>query len=216
MLKLLGAYGSPFVRKVKIVLDEKGLKYDHEQVVPFPPSAEYRKVSPLGKIPAFMDGDQALADSSIICAYLERTHPAPALYPANPYEYGRALWFEEYGDGGLAPIVGGKMFFNRIIGPRIMKKPFDEALYRQAVERDLPPMLDYLESEVSGDYLVGGVFTIGDIGIATQFVNYRLAGGALDRSRWPRLAAYVERIHARPTFQAAIAIEEKIFGGARG
>ena len=216
MLKLLGAYGSPFVRKVKIVLDEKGLKYDHEQVVPFPPSAEYRKVSPLGKIPAFMDGDQALADSSIICAYLERTHPAPALYPADPYEYARALWFEEYGDGGLAPIVGGKMFFNRVIGPRIMKKPFDEALYRQAVERDLPPMLDYLESEVSGDYLVGGVFTIGDIGIATQFVNYRLAGGALDRSRWPRLAAYVERIHARPTFQAAIAIEEKIFGGARG
>lgn len=216
MLKLLGAYGSPFVRKVKVVLDEKGLKYDHEQVVPFPPSAEYRKVSPLGKIPAFIDGDQALADSSIICAYLERTHPAPALYPADPYEYARALWFEEYGDGGLAPIAGSKMFFNRIIGPRIMKKPFDEALYQQAVEQDLPPMLDYLESEVSGDYLVGGVFTIGDIGIATQFVNYRLAGGALDRSRWPRLAAYVERIHARPTFQAAIAIEEKIFGGARG
>lgn len=216
MLKLLGAHGSPFVRKVKVVLDEKGLKYEHEQVVPFPPTAEYRKVSPLGKIPALIDGDRALADSSVICAYLERTHPAPALYPADPYAYARALWFEEYGDSGLAPIVGGKMFFNRIIGPRIMKKPFDEALYQQAVERDLPPMFDYLESEIAGDHLVGGAFTIADIGIATQFVNYRLAGGALAPARWPKLAAYIDKTHARPTFKAAIAIEEKIFGGARG
>ncbi|MBE3604499.1 glutathione S-transferase family protein [bacterium] len=215
MLKLLGAYGSPFVRKVKVVLDEKGLKYEHEQVVPFPATPEFRKVSPLGKIPAFVDGDKALADSSIICAYLEKTHPSPALYPSDPYEYARALWFEEYGDSGLAPIIGGKMFFNRIIGPRIMKKPFDDALYQQAVEKDLPPMFDYLENQIAGDYLAGGMFSIADLAIATQFVNYRFAGGALDASRWPKLTAYLERTHARPKFAAAIAIEEKIFGGRR-
>jgi len=81
MPTLYGAFGSPFVRKAIVALTEKGIGYDHEQVIPFLPNPEYRKISPLGKIPAFRDGDRTLADSSVIIAYLERTHPEPALYP---------------------------------------------------------------------------------------------------------------------------------------
>ena len=91
MPTLYGALGSPFVRKAIVALTEKGIVYDHEQVVPFGPNPEYRKISPLGKIPAFRDGDRTLADSSVIIAYLERTHPEPPLYPQDAYEYARAL-----------------------------------------------------------------------------------------------------------------------------
>jgi glutathione S-transferase len=211
MLKLFGANVSPFVRKVKVVLAEKNLPFEQEQTSPFPPSAEYRKISPLGRIPAFQDGDKTLADSSIISAYLERTHPQPALYPADPYDNARALWFEEYGDGGLAPIIGGKMFFNKVVGPLLMKLPFDEALFRKAEQEDLPPMFSYLEGELKGDFLVGNSLTIGDISIGSQFVNLLLTGVTPDAAKYPKLSAYLGRIHSRPSFKPLIEGDKKMF-----
>jgi len=77
MAKLYGVALSPFVRKVRVALAEKGVAYEHDPVIPVNVSAEYRKKSPLGKIPAFEDGDKTLADSSVICAYLDRVHPSP-------------------------------------------------------------------------------------------------------------------------------------------
>lgn len=212
MLKLFGANPSPFVRKVKVVLAEKNLPFEQEQTMPFPPSAEFRKISPLGRIPAFQDGDKTMADSSIISAYLERIHPQPALYPSDPYDYARALWFEEYGDGGLAPIIGAKMFFNKIVGPALMKLQFDEALFRKTEQEELPPMLTYLEGELKGDFLVGNSLTIGDISIGSQFVNLLLAGVSPDAAKWPKLAAYLGRIHSRPSFKPLIEGDKKMFG----
>ncbi len=213
MPTLYGALGSPFVRKAIVALTEKGIAYDHDPVVPFGPNPEYRKISPLGKIPAFRDGDRTMADSSVILAYLERTHPEPALYPSDAYDYARALWFEEYGDGGLAPVLGGKIFFARIIGPRFMNQPTDEAAVQKALNEEVPPLFDYLEKELEGkDYLVANRFTVADIGVATIFVNFQFAGCTVDAKRWPKLAAYVERIHNRPSFKAVIEKEKAAFG----
>ncbi len=212
MPTLYGALGSPFVRKAIVVLSEKGIKYDHEQVIPFGPNPEYRKIHPLGKIPAFRDGDRILPDSSVIAAYLERTHPEPQLYPSDPYEYARALWFEEFGDGGLSPVTGSKIFFPRVIAPRFMNQPADEAAIKKTLDEEVPPLFDYLEQEI-GDkqFLVGNRFSIADIGIATQFVNFKLAGCSVDAKRWPKLAAYIERIHSRPSFKAVIEKEFAVF-----
>ena len=206
---------SPFVRKVRVALAEKGIAYDLDPVLPVNVSAEYRKKSPLGKVPAFQDGDKTLADSSVICAYLEKVHPNPPLYPSDPYPYARALWFEEYGDGGLVPIVGGKVFFQRVVGPRFFKQPTDEAVVKKAIEEELPPMFDYLEGELSSGAktIVGDKLTIGDIGLASPFVNFFHAGGAVDPKRWPKLAAYLAAIHERPSFRSLIAEEKKMFAG---
>jgi glutathione S-transferase len=211
MMKLYGANPSPFVRKVKVFLAEKNLPFEQEQTSPFPPSAEFRKLSPLGRIPAFSDDGKVLADSSIICAYLERIHPQPALYPADAYDYARALWFEEYADGGLAPIIGSKMFFNKVVGPLLMKTNFDEQLFRKAEQEELPPMFSYLEGELKGDYLVGNSLTIGDLGIGSQFVNLLLSGVTPDAGKWPKLAAYLNRIHSRPSFKSLIDGDKKMF-----
>src|SRR5260370_17865933 len=212
MPTLYGALGSPFVRKAIVALTEKGIAYEHDQVIPFGTNPEYRKISPLGKIPAFRDGDRTLADSSVIIAYLERTHPEPPLYPQDAYEYARSLWFEEYGDGGLAPILGGKVFFARIIGPRFFNQPTDETAVKKVLDEEIPPLFDYLEKEI-GDkkFLVGNRFTIADIGIATVFVNFQLAGCSVDAKRCPRLAPYVENIHNRPSFKSVIDKEKALF-----
>jgi glutathione S-transferase len=212
MPTVYGVFGSPFVRKVLVFLAEKGVSFDHEQVNPFQPPADYRKLSPLGKIPAFRDGDRVLADSSVICAYLERVKPTPALYPSDAYDYARALWFEEYGDGGLSPIFGPKIFMQKVIGPLIFKHKPDMAAIEKVVKEELPPMFDYLEGEI-GDkqFLVANQFSIADIGVATQFVNLALAGYGIDAKRWPKLNTFLARIHGRPSFSAVIDKEKKAF-----
>jgi glutathione S-transferase len=215
MPTVYGANASPFVRKVRVFLAEKGIPYDLEPVLPFGAGPEFKKMSPLGKIPAFRDGDRTLADSSVICAYVERRHPTPALYPNDPYEHARALWFEEYGDGGLVSVIGAKIFFQKVVGPRFFNRPADEAMVKKAVEEELPPMFDYLEGELAtNEFLVGPTLTIGDIGVCTHFVNLRHVGMRVDAARWPKLAAYVDRVHARPSFKTLIEEEAAQFGAA--
>ena len=215
MPTVYGVLGSPFVRKVLVALAEKGIAYDREDVMPVNVSAEYRKISPLGKIPAFRDGDRTLADSSVIIAYLDKIKPEPPLYPADAYDYARALWFEEYADGGMIQVVGPKIFFQKIVGPRFFNQPTDEAIVSKAVNEELPPMFDYLEGEIGNrEWLVGSRFSIADIGVATHFVNLQLVGITPNAKRWPKLAAYVARAHARPSFKNVIDQEKKIFGVA--
>ncbi len=215
MRTVYGAHGSPFVRKVCVMLAEKGLTYEQEPVIPLNVSAEFKKLSPLGKIPAYRDGEATLSDSSIICAYLERKHPEPPLYPAEPFEYARALWFEEYGDTALATILSGRLFFQKVMSPRFFNRAADEAACQKVVAEELPPLFDYLESQLAaGDAIVGKRFSIGDIGIATQFVNFRHAGYTVDAKRWPKLAGYVAGVHARPSFKRLIEAETAFFGTA--
>jgi glutathione S-transferase len=204
MPTLYGAGLSPFVRKVRVVLAEKGVAYDHDPVIPFNVSPEYKAISPLGKIPAWKDENGPLADSSVICAYLEKRHPSPALYPSDPYQYARALWFEEYADGGIVAVSGAKIFFPRVVAPRFFNQPADEAAVQKAIDEDLPPLLSYLESQLTGDWLVGSSFSIADVGVGSQFVNLRLAGVSVDAQKFPKLARYVARVHERPSFTALI------------
>jgi glutathione S-transferase len=207
-----GAYGSPYVRKVLVFHAEKKIPYQMEPTIPISVGPEYRKIHPMGKIPALRDGDLILPDSSVICAYLEKKQPMPALYPSDPYEYGRALWFEEYGDTALMQVIGGKIFFPKILAPLFLQKPVDEEAIQKAVREDLPPLHDYLESQLrEGKPLVGEAFSIADIGIASPFVNLKLAGFGVDAQRWPKLASYVERIHSRPSFQEILEKERHTF-----
>jgi len=215
MPTVYGISASPFVRKVRVVLAEKRVAYELEPIVPLNVPPEYRRISPLGKVPAFRDGERTLADSSVICAYLERTHPEPPLYPSDPYAHARALWFEEYGDTALAETLTGAIFFQRIVAPRFLGRATDEAVVDAATKNRVPPLFDYLESQLGGgDFLAGTGFSIGDIAVATHFVNARYAGFRVDARRWPELARYVGRILARASFRTLIEEEESMLGQA--
>ena len=84
-LKLIGAGLSAFVRKVRVALIEKGLEYEHDPMLPLGVSDDYKRLHPQGKVPLMTDGDRVIPDSSAICAYLEKLHPLPALYPSDAY-----------------------------------------------------------------------------------------------------------------------------------
>jgi len=216
-LVVLGGSVSPFVRKVRVVLAEKGLDYEHEQVNPFAGPPGWREISPLGKIPAFKDGDRSLCDSSVICAYLEKRFPTPALYPTDPYDYARALWFEEFMDGGVVPVVGPKVFFPLVLQPIFSggQAPSAEveALAKKTFEEDAAPLFAYLEKELGDrDYFVGNQLTIADIAVASIMVNPWLAGFAPERKRFPKLRAFLDRMWSRPSFKKLIDADVPVFG----
>ncbi len=206
-----GANGSPFVRKVRVLLEEKSLPYEQDPLVPFGVSDEYKQKSPLGKIPCLEDGDYVLPDSSCIAQYLDRAYPETPLYPAEAKAFGRALWLEEYGDTKLVEICA-KPFFERIIKKMMMQQEPDEAGIRQSMEEDAPPVFDYLEGQLGdAEFFIDGRFSIADIAIASPFRNLILAGESLDAGRWPKLAAFLDRVLSRPSFKATTADEEAFF-----
>ena len=202
---------SPFVRKVRVAMAEKGLEYDLEPVMPIGVSDEFKQLSPLGKIPVYQDGDYVLPDSSCIIAYLERRHPDPPLYPADDQDFGRALFLEEFADTRVVDVLT-TVFFQRVVRSKLMKQEPDEALVAHALKELVPPMFDFLETTVGGaEAIVGGQFSIADIGIASPFVNFSLSGESVDATRWPKLAAYLECILARPSFKSLIEEEMAAF-----
>jgi glutathione S-transferase len=212
MAIVFGVNASPFVRKVRVTLAEKNVPYELKSVFPGDKDPAFRKMSPLGKIPAFTDGERTLSDSSVICAYLERVHPTPALYPTDPYDYARALWFEEYGDSALVQATGPKVFFEKIVAPMFFKRPTNQEVVDKAVQEEVPPICEYLEGQLTGDFFVGNRFSIADIGIASPFANYQHAGCRVDAGRFPKLAAFVKRILGRPSFAACLEDERKLLG----
>src|SRR5258705_7784505 len=97
-MKLYGANQSPFFRKARVVLEEKGLSYETGSLIPVPKTPALLALHPMGKIPILRDGEGVVPDSSVICPYLEKKHPSPALYPEAPAELAKVLFLEEYAD----------------------------------------------------------------------------------------------------------------------
>jgi glutathione S-transferase len=165
-------------------------------------------------MPALKDGDFELADSSAIIHYLEAKFPEPALIPAEPRARGRTIWFEEFSDTILFG-CGAKAFFNRIVSPYFLKRPGNEEVAEAAIRDELPPIMNYLEKVVPGDtgYLVGDGITLADIAVAGPFANFQHLDVSIDD--YPRTAAYVRRILARPSFANWIAREAAILAKVR-
>jgi glutathione S-transferase len=210
---LHGAILSPYVRKVRVSLAEKGIEYDSVPVMPFGVSDEFKAISPLGKIPCYQEGDFTLPDSTCILAYLEAKGQGPALVPKDPQQFGRTLWYEEYADTKVAS-VATVPFFQRFVRAAMLKQPVDEEAIRKAIEEDAPPAFDYLEKELDGrEYLAGGAFSVADIAIASFFVNMEHGGEKVDAARWPKLTDYLARIQGRPSYKAIIEEEKAMIAG---
>ncbi len=209
--EIFGATLSPFTRKALVVLEEKGLPYSLTFMPPGGDGSEgYEAISPLGKIPAMRFGDRALCDSAIICSFLEREHPEPALYPTDAYDYACALWYEEYADSALMEAVS-PVFYERVVVQRIMKQEPNLKLVEKVLTQRQPAVFDHLDRCLEGrEYLVGDRFSIADIAVATMFPGLDYAGEELDAERWPNLSRFIAAALARPSFQELLEQDQAI------
>ena len=201
---LYGASLSPFVRKVRAVLAVKGIDYELVNVMPGAMDPAFLAKSPLSKIPVWEEGDWALPDSSVICAYLERRVPSPSLYPAEARAFATSLFWEEYADTRLVE-SGAPVFFQRIVRERVFKEPADEEIVRRCLEDVLPPVLDQMEALFIGrDCADPAELTIGNLAVWSPFVNLDHAGFELDESSWPGLSAFIRTLGAHPALSQLV------------
>lgn len=211
MIKIHGVYGSPFVRKVLVLLDIKQVPYELVPQMPFARDENYQKLNPLGKIPTLVDGDLTLGDSKVICRYLEAAYPDTPLYPADLKDRARADWYEDLTTGAVAELAAG-IFFQRFMRPFAFKQEADEELVAKIIDKQLPPLLNYLESLVPEDGFVFGEFSMADMSIASPFYNAGYAGYEVDPDRWPKLSALIKRVKDIPQVKAILDKEAKTLG----
>ncbi|MEI7950600.1 MAG: glutathione S-transferase family protein [Gammaproteobacteria bacterium] len=210
---LFGSSISPFVRKVLMFAAEKGIALESRPVSPHSDDHEFRAASPFGKIPALVDGDYTLADSTAIVSYLEAKYPATPLIPLAPKARGKAIWYEEYADTVMFP-VGSAIFVNRVLLPKMRKVPGDFAKAAELEAQQIPLLFSYLESVLPAQgFLVGDSISIGDIAVTCMLINGDHSGIRIDAAKFPKLAAYYTQLSARPSVSGLIAAERKLIGG---
>lgn len=213
---LHGAVLSPFVRKCRAYLAEKDIPYEHVHADPGNLPEGYERLNPLRRIPALEHGDLCLADSSVICQYLERLHPEVPLYGGVAADFARTLWLEKYADYELASVSTFGIYRERLIMPLRGIATREERVQRALAA--LPALFDYLEQTLGErEWFVGDQLTVADIAIASQFVNLEHVGEreALSAQRWPRLHAFVERMLKRPSLAEGVEQERSLVGKIR-
>lgn len=217
---LYGVIFVPFVRKVRAVLALKAIPYQQVSVMPGAMDPAFLAKSPLAKVPVWEEPDFVLPDSSAICAYLERTVPAPPIHPSDPRAFASALFWEEYADTRLVEACD-PVFFQRIVRPRVLRQASDEAIVRRHVEEVIPPVLDQIEALYCsrGPLRADGAARAGTddssppapdvsaIALWSVLVNLAHVGVPVDPSHWPGVAALVARLNAHPALGPLVAEE---------
>ena len=209
-VRIIGTYISPYVRKVLVFLDLKGVPYEIDPIIPFMGNDEFSKLSPVRRIPVLIDDRVTLADSTVICQYLEDRHPEPALYPLDVADRARARWLEEFADTRMGEVIIWKLFNQVAINPFVWGKPTDREVVEKTLAEDIPQVLDYLEEELPANGFRFGRLSIADIAIACFFRNAAFARFRVDSARWPIAAAAVERVLALESFAKLKPFEERL------
>ena len=195
---LIGSPVSPFVRKVLAACAIKGVEVEVDPITPFLGDDDFSRISPLRRIPVWIEGDLTLCDSSVIVQYMEETRPGPSLWPADPADRARARWLEEYGDTRVFDVLGWKLFFQIALKPRFFGGETDQAVVDHARNVDLPEVLDYLESITPADGFLFGEVGVADFSVTAAFMNLDVIRIGVDPERWPRFAGLIARLQDTP------------------
>lgn len=210
MTTIIGSPVSPYVRKALVFLELKRVPYRVVPRIPMLGDAEFTRVSQRRRVPVLQDDRVTVQDSSVICQYLEYRHPEPPLYPKDVALRARARWYEEFADSTLGDCFVFNFCFQTMVNRAVLKEPLAEAIIECNLTVEMPKALDYLESEIPAEGWLCGDLSIADIAVAAFFRNGFLIRWTLDGARWPKLAAYVARVHALPPFAKLAPVEEKL------
>jgi len=211
-VRIIGSFLSPYVRKVLVCLEYKDVRYEVDPIVPFYGNEEFGRLSPLRRIPVLIDDSVTLCDSTVICEYLDERYPNPSLMPRDPARRARARWLEEFADTRMGDVFIWRYYYQLVVRRFVWQEGPDEEIVRKAREREIPEILDYLESELPAEGFLFGSVSTADISIASPFRNAVYARFTIDASRWPITASFVARTLALPPFEALKRYEDATIG----
>jgi glutathione S-transferase len=206
--RIIGSYLSPYVRKVLVCLDLKGIPYEIDPIVPFYGNDEFARLSPVRRVPVLVDDLVTLADSSVICEYLDERYPEPRLFPKGPQLRARARWLEEFADTRMGEVFIWHLFNQVVIRRFVWGEAPDEQVLRKAREEEIPQILDYLEGELPAAGFLFGTISVADIALASFFRNASFARYSIDARRWPTTAGFVSQVLRHPGFARLCPFED--------
>ena len=201
-------------QRILWLLEELGLPYEirkyqrDARTMLAPP--ELRAVHPLGKSPVISDGDTVVAESGAIIEYLLETWGDGRLVPSpGTPDKRRYTYILHFAEGSAMPPLLMKLVFDRIeTSPMpFFVKPVAKGIAQKVksgfVHPNLKANLDFLEGELNkSTWFAGEDFTAADIQIS--FVLEASSARAGLDARYPKLQAFLQRIHARPAYQRAL------------
>jgi glutathione S-transferase len=206
MLQLISATPSPYARKVRIALAEKGIPFELVTEVPWNSTTQTPKHNPLEKLPVliFEDGG-SVYESRYILEVIEAKWPEPALVPADTWERLAARKVEVIADGICDALV--LLFWERH-RPAEQRSTEWIARQRRKVDGGLRAL-----AETAGDreWVVGDRFGLADIATGTvlRYLDVRFPEHPW-RAQYPNLVALSARLEARPSFATTVPVPQVI------
>ena len=194
-MKLVGSYTSPFVRKISILLLEKGIAFEFINEQPYNAENGVAQFNPLGKVPALVtDSGECWFDSPIIAQYIEQLNIAPEMVPNDLHEALKVRQMEALADGimdaGLASV-------RELARPAAQQSEAEVLRQREKIARSL----DALEGYLADGTLKADTLNLATIAIACAigYLNFRriAPGWCVDR---PRLVKLAETLFLRESF----------------
>ena len=197
MYTLISATPSPYARKVRIALIEKGLPFELQTEVPWDSTTTTPRHNPLEKLPVLLLPDgSSVYESSFILEYLELKHPEVPLLPADIDGRLAARRLEVLCDGVCDAVVLSLFEKMRDGGG----SPEWLARQRRKIDGGTAAMARLVDSR---EFAVGDRFGLGDIAVGTAvgYLSVRFAGLPW-RDLHPGLARFADRLAQRPSFRA--------------
>lgn len=202
MITVHGRATSLNVQVVMWAIAELGLEADRRDVgfgFGGTDAPDYLAMNPNGLVPVLQDGQVTLFESAAIVRYLAARHGRFPFWPEDPVARAPVDMWAEWAKTTLQPSFLRPVFFAALTGAPIDDKG------RAAFERNL----DILDAQVGdGPWLLGADFTVADLEAGVAL--YRYFTVELDRRDRPRLAAYYDRLVARPAYARHVMVDYAI------
>ena len=205
MYKLISATPSPYARKVRIALAEKGLPFELLTEVPWDNSTTTPRYNPLEKLPILLlDDGTSVYESSYILQYLELKHPQVPLLPKDIDGHLAARKLEVLCDGVCDAVVLSLFEKMRAGGG----SPEWLARQRRKIERGMAEMARLVGQR---QWAVGEAFSLGDIAVGTAVGYLSVRFQDLPwRTLYPDLALFSDRLAQRPSFRDSVPVAQTI------
>ncbi|MGC3996695.1 MAG: glutathione S-transferase N-terminal domain-containing protein [Anaeromyxobacter sp.] len=200
-MQLLGSDTSPYTRKVRLVLLEKGLPHRYVVAPPREPGSPVPKANPLGRIPTLLlDDGSAVYDSPVICEYLDTLNDQPVLIPrGDPLARLRVRRWEALADGVMDSAVVMRV---ESLRPAEKQDPAILALHGGAVGRALALAAEQLEGRTCCE---GEALTLADLALVSALLYLDLRQPERDwRGQHPALRRWAAGVLARESVRATL------------
>ena len=200
MITIHGIFGSPFVRALRIALEEKFLPWAW---APFTLGAHrqepYISLHPFGKIPAIVDCGFELYETQAILRHIDRKTALPALIPADPRHAARMDQLLAIVDCYLWPTACRPINFNRLVAPRI-GMAVDEHAIAEGVPHAQIAVAAIATLQAENHFLAGPNLSLADIAVIPHLdALQKTPEGAPILAAHPTLITWLEAMRARPS-----------------